>query len=72
MPGVGVAAADVLVASLEQRVVPALAALGRPAALTNVDGRVIASNDASVVPGQRVPVERSAHSPVRPWLIVDL
>jgi DNA-binding FadR family transcriptional regulator len=74
----GVAAADVLVASLEKRVVPALAALGRPAALTSADGRVIASNVASISPGRRLALSDKAarrarsRSPVSSWLLVDL
>jgi DNA-binding FadR family transcriptional regulator len=68
----GVAAADVLVANLERRVAPALAALGRPVALTNAAGRVIAANTASVVPGQRVDTARAAPAPVRSWLLVDV
>jgi hypothetical protein len=74
----GVAAADVLVSSIERRVLPALAALERPVALTSADGRVIVSNAASLVPGRRVgldgPAARGvrAASPVRSWLLVDL
>jgi DNA-binding FadR family transcriptional regulator len=73
----GIAAADVLVASLERRLAPALAALGGPAALTNAEGRVIAANTPAVVPGQRVRLSRaaarraSARSPVRSWLLVE-
>jgi hypothetical protein len=68
----GVAAADVLVANLERRVAPALAGLGRPVALTNAGGRVIAATSPAVVPGQRVDVSRAVPAPVRPWLLVDL
>lgn len=74
---VGVAAADVLVASLERRLLPALAALDRPAALTNTDGRVIASNSCSLLPGQRLtPGDdavtcASSGSPMRSWLLVE-
>jgi hypothetical protein len=50
----GVAAADVLVASLERRVLPALVALGRPTALVNAEGRVIAANAPELLPGMRV------------------
>jgi hypothetical protein len=50
----GVAAADVVVANLERRVLPALVALGRPTALVNAEGRVIACNDAQLLPGMRV------------------
>jgi DNA-binding FadR family transcriptional regulator len=75
---VGVAAADVLVASLEKHVGPALAALDRPTALTSADGRVIASNVASVGPGQRLALSGKAarrarsRSPVSSWLLVDV
>jgi len=72
----GVAAADVLVATLERKVVPALAGLGRPVALTNAHGRVIASNSASVRPGAKVSVEgarpASATAPTSAWRLVDV
>jgi DNA-binding FadR family transcriptional regulator len=70
----GIAAADVLVASLERRVAPALAALGRPAALTNAAGRVIAANSAAVAPGQRLALDgaRTRSAPVPGWRVVDL
>jgi hypothetical protein len=68
----GVAAADVPLASLETRLVPALAALGRPAALTGADGRVIASTSAAALPGQRLEAGRGTASPVRSWRLVDL
>ena len=72
VPGLGVAAADVLVSSLEKRVAPALAALGRPTALTNGDGRVIASSSPAVVPGQRVALGSARPATVPSWLLVDL
>ncbi|HWK28332.1 MAG TPA: GntR family transcriptional regulator [Solirubrobacter sp.] len=66
----GVAAADVLVTSLERRVLPAL---GRPAALVNADGRVIVSSSPAVRPGQRLDVSGAAVvSPVPSWRVVDL
>ena len=74
----GVAAADVLVASLEKRVLPALTALGRPAALTSADGRVIASTSEAVIPGQRLTLSDRAtrraqsRSPIGSWLLVDV
>src|SRR5262249_11294294 len=68
----GVAAADVLVASLETRVVPALAGLGRPAALTSAAGGVSAASDAGRVPGQRLDTRKSASAPVPSWRLVDL
>lgn len=49
---VGVAAADVLVSSLERQVLPALLAAG--ATLTNGDGRVIASASPHTPPGLRI------------------
>jgi hypothetical protein len=66
--GVGVAAADVLVASIERRVLPALTALDRPAALTNADGRIIASNAAPLAPGLRVALP---DVPETGWLLVE-
>lgn len=72
---VGVAAADVLVRSLEWRIVPALIALGRPAALTSGDGRVIASNAASLMPGRRLTAgtarPASSRFPLSSWLLVE-
>ncbi|HEU5331171.1 MAG TPA: cache domain-containing protein [Actinocrinis sp.] len=59
----GVAAADVLVSSLEGRVLPALLAVGRPVALTNSHGRVIASNSPHVAPGLRVDVAGHSSTP---------
>ncbi len=61
----GVAAADVLVASLERHIVPRLADLDRPVALTTAAGRVIASNDPELVAGQRLPTEGVA-PPAKP------
>jgi hypothetical protein len=61
----GVAAADVLVTSLERRVLPALLALERPTALTNADGRVIASSDPALAPGLRIDVRGAG------WLLVE-
>jgi hypothetical protein len=58
----GVAAADVLVASLERRVLPALVAVDDPVALANGDGRVIASNTPALAPGTRVPLPEEAAS----------
>jgi hypothetical protein len=65
VPGFGVAAADVLVASLERRVLPALVGLDRPTALTNGAGRIIASNDPALAPGLRVDAEGPG------WLLVE-
>jgi hypothetical protein len=65
VPGLGVAGADVLVANLERRVVPALLAFEKPVALTNAHGRVIASNAAALAPGLRLPVDASG------WVLVE-
>ncbi|HEY7076940.1 MAG TPA: GntR family transcriptional regulator [Solirubrobacteraceae bacterium] len=67
----GVAAADLLVASVEERVRPALAGLDRSLALTNADGRVIASNSAALPPGERLPAGAPAAGSVRSWLLVE-
>jgi hypothetical protein len=53
---VGVAAADVLVSSLERRVMPALRRLTRPVLLLNASGRVVASASPHFAPGMRVPL----------------
>ncbi len=68
VPGFGVAGADVLVSTLERRVVPALVAHGRPVALTNGDGRIIASNAPELTPGTRLRRPRAAGSG---WLLVE-
>jgi hypothetical protein len=51
---VGVAAADVLVSSLEPLVTPALRALPGPSALVNAAGRVIVSGSPDLAPGMRL------------------
>jgi hypothetical protein len=61
----GVAAADVLVSSLERRLLPALQSLSRPAVLLNAGGRVIASSSAEFASGMRVPIA-DAPAPTRP------
>jgi methyl-accepting chemotaxis protein-like sensor len=58
----GVAAADVLVSSLERQLLPALRSLSRPAVLLNSGGRVIASSSAEFASGMRVPI---ADAPTR-------
>lgn len=74
----GMAAADVLVARLEGRLLPALAALQRPAALTSGDGRVIASSSPTLLPGQRLDHAEyrvrslSAQSPMQEWRLVEM
>jgi hypothetical protein len=50
----GVAGADILAAQVERLVLPALSRLGRVAVLTSGNGRVIASNTASILPGVAV------------------
>ncbi|HEX4225644.1 MAG TPA: cache domain-containing protein [Pseudonocardiaceae bacterium] len=75
---VGVVAADVPVARLERRVLPALRRLGRPLALTNAAGRVIASSTAQCLPGQLqplaelTPIALRGSSSVIDWRLVDL
>ena len=52
----GVAAADVLVSSLERQLLPALRTLSDPAVLLNSGGRVIASSSPQFASGMRVPL----------------
>ncbi len=52
----GVAAADVLVSHLEQRVLPALRRLGHSLALVNAAGRVLVSASPRYAPGELVPL----------------
>jgi hypothetical protein len=73
----GVAAADVLVSSLETRVLPALTDFDQPVVLANADGRVIASNSPRWAPGMRVAVDGTAASPdpgspLRSWVLVEV
>lgn len=77
----GVAAADVLVSRLEQRVLPALRRLGRSLALVNAEGRVIASASARYAPGHLVsldnaepvtlPTRPGAAPPAIDWKLAD-
>ncbi|HEX4721955.1 MAG TPA: hypothetical protein VH333_05540 [Pseudonocardiaceae bacterium] len=77
----GVAAADVLVSRLEQRVLPALRRLGHSLALVNGAGRVIASASARYAPGHLVPLDdaetialptrQGAPPPAIDWQLVD-
>jgi hypothetical protein len=74
---IGVAAADVLLASLEERVLPVLTSLSRPVVLANGDGRVIASNSPHWAPGLSIAVEPPSpaghpDSPLRSWVLVDV
>ncbi len=82
----GVAAADVLVSSVERRVLPALMSIAHPVVLANMDGRVIASNSPHWTPGLRVAVNGgnpavapepdldgdAVSSPLRSWMLVDV
>jgi hypothetical protein len=51
---VGVAGADILAGQVERLVLPVLSRLGRVAILVSDNGRVIASNTASILPGAAV------------------
>jgi hypothetical protein len=78
----GVAAADVLVSSLERLVVPALLRIDHPCALASMDGRIIASNSPDWLPADRIGPQHvradATRSPERavvtsgPWILVDL
>lgn len=67
---IGVAAADVLVSSFEQRVMPALRALPQPMALVNATGRILAANSPHLAPGLRVPVAKATTT--GPWQLVPV
>jgi len=76
---VGVAAADVLVASLEREVTPALLGSEAPTALTTAEGRVIASNCPAVLSGERLDLaelrstrDEAARAPLDGLRVVDL
>ena len=74
----GIVAADVPVSRLERRVLPALRRLGRPLALTNAAGRVIASSTAHCLPGELLataeltPIALRGPAPVIDWQLVEL
>ncbi|HEX3782245.1 MAG TPA: cache domain-containing protein [Pseudonocardiaceae bacterium] len=79
----GIVAADVLVSRLERRVLPALRRLGRPLALVNAAGRVIASSTPDCAPGQLLPLDElapiglptrrsGAPAPVIDWQLVEM
>jgi hypothetical protein len=78
----GISAADVLISSLEQRVLPVLTAMPHPVVLANGDRRVIASNSPNWAPGMSIPFDRPTTSPkappgnggssVRSWVLVDV
>jgi hypothetical protein len=54
---VGVAASDVLLSSLEARILPGLHRVGEPMVLLNANGRVVMSSSADFAPGDRFPPE---------------
>jgi hypothetical protein len=72
----GIVAADVPVSRLERRVLPALRRLGKPLALTNAAGRVIASSTPDCLPGQLLSLAGLAPIAVRgsvaDWRLVEL
>jgi hypothetical protein len=72
----GVAAADVLVPSLEGQVMPGLLRSAGPVALTSPDGRVIAATARDWAPGLRWPHhragDRAGPSPLGDWRLTGL
>ncbi|HEX8006704.1 MAG TPA: GntR family transcriptional regulator, partial [Trebonia sp.] len=68
----GVAAADVLVPSLERQVMPGLLETGRPVALTSPDGRVIAATSPRWPSGLSEPPGQATPSPLRTWRLTEL
>jgi hypothetical protein len=71
----GVAGADILAEEVERLVLPALARLPQAAALVSGDGRVIAANTSSLLPGSILPPElarpAASHRPALPWRLVS-
>ncbi|MBO0772072.1 MAG: hypothetical protein J2P35_11500, partial [Actinobacteria bacterium] len=70
----GVAGADILAEEVERLALPALARLPQAAALVSGDGRVIASNTSSLLPGSILPSEQArpaACHPALPWRLVS-
>ncbi|CAN5238802.1 cache domain-containing protein [soil metagenome] len=71
----GIAGADVPVASIDAILIPAFRASGAPLALINAEGRVIAANDPEHLPGSRLRhgVPGLRHPvPGTPWTLVAL
>ncbi len=82
----GMSAADVLISSLEQRVLPVLTAIPHPVVLASAEGRVIASNSPRWAPGLSIafddqpsstpdfsPTDNGARdSSLRSWVLVDV
>ena len=75
----GVSAADVLISSLEPRVLPVLMAMPNPVVLASGDGRVIASNSPRWAPGLSITLSHpradepaTADSSPRSWVLVDV
>lgn len=60
----GVAAADVLVSSLEHKLLPRLSRLDHPTALTTREGRVVASTDPMLASGSRLDLTGCPAAPV--------
>lgn len=60
----GVAAADILAEKIERMAAPGLSLMDRPTVLASGDGRVIASNTGSILPGMRL--GRDAGAGLRP------
>lgn len=71
----GIAGADVPVASIDAVLMPAFRASGATLALMNAEGRVIAANDPDHLPGSRLRHEVPGHRypvPGTPWTLVEL
>lgn len=75
----GISAADVLISSLEDRVLPVLMAMPHPVVLASGEGRVIASNSPRWAPGLSVTFSArrsgqpaTADSSLRSWVLVDV
>jgi hypothetical protein len=79
---IGIAAADVLISSLEPRVLPVLTAIPRPVVLASGDGRVIASNSPHWAPGMSIALgdrprtgaarTGGTDSSPRSWVLLDV
>lgn len=80
----GVAAADILVSSIERRLLPRLLQLGRPLVVVTPAGRVVVSTDAAWAPGVLLPsgwadrpvdpvvaVSSGGETPLRSWCVLE-
>jgi hypothetical protein len=82
----GVAAADILVSSIERRLLPRLIRVDRPLVVATASGRIVVSTDPAWSPGLLLPAgwltasddgaghvgaPRNSLSPLRSWIVIE-